>query len=244
MTEAEWLTVKLPTYMLRDYPGHWNERKGGLAKCACLRRAPQLLSHELLRDYLGVVERRIEGEACTEEGEHLWKAITRAMVVSGSATDPNYMRCSLARELALNSTRNSVIYVLQAITHMVSLLHHHSYTSREYRSAESLEESAQCTILREIFGNPFRPVVLNSTWCTTTAVSLAQHIYASRDFSAMPILADALQDAGCDSEEMLSHCRGEGPHVRGCWVVDLVLGKPSDAVKVHSRTEDTLKGPH
>jgi hypothetical protein len=50
-------------------------------------------------------------------------------------------------------------------------------------------------------------------------------VYESREFSAMPILADALQDAGCDCDDILSHCRGPGPHVRGCWVVDLVLGK-------------------
>ena len=58
-----------------------------------------------------------------------------------------------------------------------------------------------------------------------TAVALARQMYESRDFSAMPILADALQDAGCDNEDILSHCRSDGPHVRGCWVVDLVLGK-------------------
>jgi hypothetical protein len=50
-------------------------------------------------------------------------------------------------------------------------------------------------------------------------------MYDSREFSAMPILADALQDAGCDSHDILDHCRGPGPHVRGCWVVDLVLAK-------------------
>jgi hypothetical protein len=73
--------------------------------------------------------------------------------------------------------------------------------------------------------NPFRPVAFDASWQTDTAVSLAKHIYESRDFSAMPILADALQDAGCDSGEVLDHCRGPGPHVRGCWVVDLVLSK-------------------
>jgi len=50
-------------------------------------------------------------------------------------------------------------------------------------------------------------------------------MYDAREFSAMPILADALQDAGCDSDDVLNHCRGDGPHVRGCWVVDLVMGK-------------------
>jgi hypothetical protein len=80
-------------------------------------------------------------------------------------------------------------------------------------------------VLRDVFGNPFRPVSFDPAWRTSTAVALAAGMYESRDFGAMPILADALQDAGCDSEDILNHCRGGGPHVRGCWVVDLVLGK-------------------
>jgi len=80
--------------------------------------------------------------------------------------------------------------------------------------------------LRDIFGNPFRPVAFSPEWQSDTAVSLAKHIYESRDFSSMPILADALQDAGCDHDDILTHCRNpEQVHVRGCWVVDLVLGK-------------------
>jgi hypothetical protein len=55
--------------------------------------------------------------------------------------------------------------------------------------------------------------------------ALAHRMYESRDFSAMPILADALQDAGCDNDDILTHCRGGGEHVRGCSVVDLILGK-------------------
>jgi hypothetical protein len=82
-----------------------------------------------------------------------------------------------------------------------------------------------CGFIRDIFGNPFRPVAFSPAWKTDTAVALARQMYDSRDFGAMPILADALQDAGCDSDDILSHCRGDGPHVRGCWVVDLVLGK-------------------
>jgi hypothetical protein len=71
-----------------------------------------------------------------------------------------------------------------------------------------------------------RPVAFDADWKTSTAVALAQQMYDSRDFSTMPILADALQDAGCDSDDILNHCRDpEQPHVRGCWVVDLVLGK-------------------
>ena len=62
-------------------------------------------------------------------------------------------------------------------------------------------------------------------WLTSDVVALARGIYDERTFDRMPILADALQDAGCDSADILNHCRGAGPHVRGCWVVDLVLGK-------------------
>ncbi len=81
-------------------------------------------------------------------------------------------------------------------------------------------------LLRDIFGNPFRPVPFSPKWATDTAVSLARTMYESRDFSAMPILADAFQDAGCDSEDILNHCRDvNATHVRGCWVVDRVLGK-------------------
>ena len=82
----------------------------------------------------------------------------------------------------------------------------------------------QRRLLGDIFGNPFHPVSFSSEWRTSTAVAIAKGMYESRDFSAMPILADALQDAGCDSDDILNHCRGPGPHVRGCWVVDLVLG--------------------
>jgi hypothetical protein len=80
--------------------------------------------------------------------------------------------------------------------------------------------------LRDIFGNPFRPVAFDPAWRTTDAVALARQAYESRDFGAMPILADALEEAGCDCEGVLSHCRDASlAHVRGCWVVDSVLGK-------------------
>jgi hypothetical protein len=73
--------------------------------------------------------------------------------------------------------------------------------------------------------NSYCPVTLDPSWLTSTVVSLAQQIYDTRDFTAMPILADALQDAGCDNAQILEHCRGPGPHVKGCWVCDLCLNK-------------------
>ena len=74
----------------------------------------------------------------------------------------------------------------------------------------------------------FRPVALNTAWLAWndgTIPKLAQAIYDDRAFDRLPILADALEDAGCTDADILGHCRGGGEHTRGCWVVDLVLGK-------------------
>ena len=94
-----------------------------------------------------------------------------------------------------------------------------------WRQAYERELKSQTALLRDIFGNPFRPVAFSPEWRTSTAVALAQQMYDSRDFALMPILGDALEDAGCDSGDILAHCRGAELHVRGCWIVDLVLGK-------------------
>ena len=91
--------------------------------------------------------------------------------------------------------------------------------------ANSKDMAAHCGLVREVFGNPFRLVTLDRAWLTSTVTALAQAIYDERAFDRLPILADALEDAGCGNQDILGHCRGPGPHVRGCWVVDLLLGK-------------------
>jgi hypothetical protein len=79
-------------------------------------------------------------------------------------------------------------------------------------------------LLREVYGHPYRFVPFRAAWRTSDVMTIARNMYESRDFSAMPILADALQDAGCDDDDILRHCRdAKQTHVRGCWVVDLVL---------------------
>jgi hypothetical protein len=87
-------------------------------------------------------------------------------------------------------------------------------------------------LLRDIFGNPFRPVTVSPAWQSPTIVALAQAAYDERDLPAgtldparLAVLADALEEAGCTEQTLLDHLRGPGPHVRGCWAVDLVLGK-------------------
>jgi len=85
--------------------------------------------------------------------------------------------------------------------------------------------SRKAAIIRELFGNPLRPVTIENSWRTATVISLADAIYNNDFYNRLPILADALEDAGCDNADILNHCRQPGDHVRGCWAVDLVLGK-------------------
>ena len=94
------------------------------------------------------------------------------------------------------------------------------------------ERRAECHLLREVFGNPFRPATISPAWRTPSVVSLAQATYDNRTLptgtlepSRRAVLADALEDAGCDQAGILNHLRGPGPHARGCWPVDLLLGK-------------------
>jgi hypothetical protein len=91
-----------------------------------------------------------------------------------------------------------------------------------------VEPAEKAAFLRDLFGNPFRPLAINPAWLAWndgTVVKLAQSIYDDRAFDRLPILADALEDAGCNDAELLSHLRGPGPHVRGCWALDLILGR-------------------
>ncbi|MBA4189240.1 MAG: hypothetical protein C0467_14685 [Planctomycetaceae bacterium] len=87
------------------------------------------------------------------------------------------------------------------------------------------DRSIQTALLKCLLGNPFHPLSVDPSWLTSDVVALARGIYEDRAFDRMPILADALQDAGCDNDDVLNHCRAERIHARGCWVVDLLLGK-------------------
>jgi hypothetical protein len=96
---------------------------------------------------------------------------------------------------------------------------------RQANERMEVQRVIHCSFLRDIFGNPFRPVTLDPASRTANVVGLAQSIYDERAFDRLPILADALEDAGCTNADILNHCRQPGEHVRGCWCVDLALGK-------------------
>jgi hypothetical protein len=94
-----------------------------------------------------------------------------------------------------------------------------------FKASRILARRRHSRWLRDIFGNPFRPVTLDPGWLTPTVKALAQAIYEERTFTHLPVLADALEESGCNSQDILSHFRGLGEHTRGCWAVDLLLGK-------------------
>jgi hypothetical protein len=105
----------------------------------------------------------------------------------------------------------------------VTALENDGIPGRTQQAAEALH----LRLFRDIFGNPFRPVAVDPAWLAWnhgTVPAIARHIYDDRAFHDLPILADALEDAGCTNADLLAHCRGPGPHVRGCWAVDLLLG--------------------
>jgi len=99
-------------------------------------------------------------------------------------------------------------------------------------NADEEDEEASCRIVRDLFGNPFRPGAIAPSWLTPTVLALAQAAYHNRilpagtlDNAQLAVLADALEDACCDNSDILNHLRQPGVHVRGCWVVDRLLGK-------------------
>jgi hypothetical protein len=83
----------------------------------------------------------------------------------------------------------------------------------------------QAALLRHVVGNPMHPLAFDPTWRTPSALAIARYAYNERQWGDLPFLADALEEAGCDEELLLSHCRQRGEHLRGCWALDLVLGR-------------------
>ncbi|VTR95537.1 Uncharacterized protein OS=Sorangium cellulosum (strain So ce56) GN=sce5710 PE=4 SV=1 [Gemmata massiliana] len=214
MTEAEWLACADPTPMhnflclgLKVSRTKLGRRKLRLHACSCGRRVWHLLNNQSHRA-IEVAERFAEGLATTTELEKMWRRVCDS-VTCGTACAP------ISVAIAQTASVGQAVAALAAVRQRQG----------KYEEARCAENKAQADLVRDIFGNPFRPVVVDSSWLTSDVLALATGVYEGRVFDRMPILADALQDAGCDNEDVLSHCRGDGLHVRGCWVVDLLLGK-------------------
>lgn len=227
MSEKQWLTTTDPGAMLRLVHGKF-ERKERLFACACCRRIWELMP-------------AAECQAAVDEAERLADGVTRQRQLSAArkldwfkirkAHLPNQAyghAAQAAREAAIFGINGYLVADTCAsavFRNVENQLRGKRGWTKKMSKAYDDEQAAQAALARDIFGNPFRRVTLKPTWRTSNVASLTQGIYEERRFADLPILADAFEEAGCTDEAILSHCRGPGPHVRGCWVVDLLLGK-------------------
>jgi hypothetical protein len=211
MTEAEWFAATDARMLLWLACGKASPRKLRLFMVGWCRHNWERLPSPLVRDAVDLAERFADGQA------------NRKQLEARLDEARPWMFGGLARYLLWPDSSQMEDCVDRFCQNDLGLV-----ASRADDGAEAYRAShrIRATLFRGIVGNPFRPVAFAPEWRTSTAVALASGMYESRDFSAMPILADALQDAGCDSDDVLSHCRDpQQLHVRGCWVVDLVLGR-------------------
>jgi hypothetical protein len=223
VTEAAWLESGDPQAMLSFLRGRVSDRKLRLFACACCRRIWHLLSQEASQRAVDAAEMYADGLLSEAERDAAREAAyTFVDPPVNDKLNPESGTAALAAFWAIDGVAHDAAdAALDAVFFAADVC----CPGRGALEAVSTEEPMQCHLLRCIIGNPFRPVALNSGWLTPRVVALAQAIYTDGGFDRMPELADALEHAGCDNADILSHCRGTGPHVRGCWAVDLVLGK-------------------
>lgn len=233
MTEAEWLagtdSVPLVEYWGEPYP----ERKARLLMLACCLLRKRYFAHAVVREAVKALERHYADPLAQDrsfEGQNYCTLHTRLeRYIDQSPTRGYHLALGVWTAIEPPSIAEKRRLAPFGINHCLQMA-----SCDERGRTLTAVRAAQADLVREVVGNPFRPVAFSPSWRTDTTVALARQMYESREFSAMPILADALQDAGCDNPDILSHCRDEkagggssaqGGHVRGCWVVDLVLGK-------------------
>ena len=251
MTENEWLACQDPWLMIDSLPKDFSPRKLRLFCCACCRRIWYLLDDscrkavELSEAYAdGLASEAEVVEACNAANESAMgiarahaKAIQRLedeLRTSGSSSDaayrtfaktaPKTYNFAAARAAAYTAALGPAM-VIDQVSDAAS-----GYSAipwDDYRDNEGYDanRAAIVPVLREIVDNPFRPINIQGSFLTLEVMSLANEIYQRQAFEQMPELADALAEVGCSKQDILSHCRGPGAHVRGCWVVDLVLGE-------------------
>ena len=233
MTEGEWLSCTKPWPLMDFLGGTPTLREWQLFGIGCCRQIYKLLPDERSRRAIDVAERFADGHASDEERR---LARTSALAAAelklkskifwpkGQGEWAAYFVAAKDTYKFLNSTLQRAFRAL-ADDVFERLPKEGKAPVEVWKSADDLAGRCFAIVLRDIFRNPFRPVTLDPAWLTPKVKTLAQAIYDDRAFERMPELADALAEAGSSNPDILSHCRGPGPHVRGCWVVDLVLGK-------------------
>jgi hypothetical protein len=215
MTEEEWATTTDMSAVFDLSSGSFSTRKLRLFATACCRQNWELLTDDRERRLVEVAERLADGEATHQER-------TSANAGLDDFCQEDRERSDFKFQTILDGS-----LLLDQFDSGIAWYWAFEMQCPPFKSTRSEKErvAEQAAILRDLFGNPFRPVAFDPRWRTADAVGLARGIYDERAFDRLPFLADALMDAGCADEQVLGHCRSDGPHVRGCWVVDLVLGK-------------------
>jgi hypothetical protein len=226
MTEQEWLACSDPRSMLDFLVGKASRRKLRLFAVGCCRRIWSLLTDERSRRAVDVAEGYTDGLISKElrdlASTDALNASNRATEVFGATDrkDQIAWKANAAADAAADAAFQTVHEGPLGIASVAR-----AAIDAVWDCDVIGDESAQAMLVRDIFGNPFRPATINPAWRTSNVTALAQSIYDDRAFDRLPILADALEDAGCDNADILNHCRQPGVHVRGCWVVDLLLNK-------------------
>jgi hypothetical protein len=221
MGPDEWRTTPDPGWMLEFLGEDADVRKLRWFACACARRVLPVAPVESWRALIDAVEKFLDGGATWEQCEALLEAVEAHEIESNESPESS-VRTSVSnvvREPAHEGAQYAASCAVQATVALAL----RDGTGPIYSNTYLPEHRAQADLLRCIFPPSGKFDV--ESWRTSTVVKLAAGIDADRAFDRLPILADALMDAGCGHADMLNHCRGNGPHVRGCWVVDLVLGK-------------------
>ena len=226
MTEKQWLKCADPQAMLEHLGTRASDRKLRLFACACCRRAWHLVKSPKLKKALPLLEGFADGTVSDRDRGHAHK-ISGEVLESAHVSD---LQPSLGGELWKASKKTLNRRDFEFYNFGESAAAAFGYAAGDpysvWAAAKATERKEQAKLVREMFGNPFWRVSFSPAWRTDTAVSLAKQMYEAREFGAMPILADAIQDAGCDCDELLDHLRDtSATHVRGCWALDLVLGK-------------------
>lgn len=221
MTEKEWLEHAVPGDMLKFLGDGASRRKLWLFTCNCLEYVwGSLLEKDVpapleqawaAADSPGNLHALAEADPNSEE-------VVRANITS----ELQEWFATRAFDAALRPPEKRALMTLRMRVEALAVVSAKD-KNQDTAIASRMSRSAMATFLRDIFGNPFSPVTLDPSCRSSTVIALAQEMYDSRDFSAMPILADALEDAGLMDETILSHCRETTRHVRGCFVVDLCL---------------------
>ncbi|VTT97608.1 Uncharacterized protein OS=uncultured bacterium PE=4 SV=1 [Gemmataceae bacterium] len=197
MTEAEWLAGDDPKSMVEFLRPAVSDRKLRLFACGLCRRLKPLVGTSEYARGLEAAEAYAGGAKMKSAmGRHRQALTNRRIALSGPDPSDEYTALFLCT-VALSEKD------FRAFPTCVADLkdnEHGELLTSVLRSA--------APAVRDVFGNPFRPATIDLSWLTSTVVALAKGIYADRAFDRMPILADALQDAGCDNADILAHCRG------------------------------------